>query len=89
MNAAFTFLASRNGRITRIVIGAILLILGLGIGFGTDSLVGWIVAVIGLFPLIAGAVDICLFAPFFGHALKGPELRAELQGQPVPKTEAK
>jgi hypothetical protein len=84
MDGAFRFLASRNGRITRIVVGVILVVVGLAIGFQTHSIVGWIVTVIGLFPLIAGAVDICLFAPFFGHALKGSELRSELAGRKTP-----
>jgi hypothetical protein len=84
MDGVFRFLASRNGRITRIVVGVILVIVGLAIGFQTHSIVGWIVTVIGLFPLIAGAVDVCLFAPFFGHAFKGSQLRSELEGKTAP-----
>jgi hypothetical protein len=84
MDGVFRFLASRNGRITRIVVGVILVVIGLAIGFQTGSIVGWIVTVIGLFPLIAGAVDLCLFAPFFGHSFRGPELRSELEGKTTP-----
>ena len=80
MDGFFAFVASRNGRITRIVVGAILLIIGLAIGFDSGSLVGWILTVIGLGPLIAGTFDICLFAPFAGKPLKGPELRDSLGG---------
>ena len=84
MDGVFRFLASRNGRITRLVIGVILVVIGLAIGFQTHSIVGWIVTVIGLFPLIAGALDLCLFAPFFGHSFKGAQLRAELEGKASP-----
>ena len=85
MDGVFRFLASRNGRITRIVVGVILIVIGLAIGFNSGSLVGWFLTVIGLFPTVAGAVDICLFAPFFGKSLKGPALRAQLGAPPAPK----
>jgi hypothetical protein len=66
-------MASTTGRITRIVAGFGLIALGfLGIG-GTAGL---IVAAIGLVPLIAGTVDICVFAPLFGNPLSGPKIRA-------------
>jgi hypothetical protein len=84
MNSLFTFLASRNGRYTRIVAGVVLLIIGLAIGFQSGSLVGWIIAVIGIGPIYAGTFDVCLFAPFFGHAFKGADLRAELSGAAPP-----
>lgn len=80
MDGVFKFLASRNGRITRIVVGAILVVIGLAIGFNDGSLVGWILTVIGVFPLVAGVFDLCLFAPFFGKPFKGPELRDQLYG---------
>jgi hypothetical protein len=85
MDGLFTFLASRNGRITRIVVGVILIVIGLAIGFNGGSIVGWIITVIGLGPTIAGALDLCLLAPFFGKPFKGPELRAQLGGQAPPK----
>ena len=84
MEGYFAFLASRNGRITRIVVGVILIIIGLAIGFNTDSIVGWIVTVIGLFPLIAGALDLCLLAPFFGHSFRGAQLRSEVERKTTP-----
>ncbi|MBN1200587.1 MAG: DUF2892 domain-containing protein [Anaerolineae bacterium] len=84
MDGFLNFLASRNGRITRLVIGVILLVIGLAIGFSGGSLFGWILAVIGLFPVIGGALDLCLLAPFFGKPLKGAEIRA---GGPVPPAE--
>ena len=75
MNDLFKFLASFNGRIARVVAGVVLVILGLLIG-GT---VGWIIVIIGLVPLVAGALDVCVFAPLFGLAFRGADLRAELE----------
>lgn len=84
MDGLFSFLASRNGRITRIVIGAILVVIGLAIGFQNGSAAGWIITVIGLFPLVAGVFDLCLFGPFLGYSYKGGELREKLGTAPPP-----
>lgn len=75
MNDLFRFLASMNGRIARGVAGVVLVILGLLIG-GT---LGWIIVIVGLLPLAAGVFDFCVFAPLFGLAFRGPDLRAELE----------
>lgn len=75
MDAAFNFLASQNGRYTRIGAGIALVVIGLLVG----STLGWILVVIGLVPLLAGAFDVCVFAPLFGLAFKGPDLRAALK----------
>ncbi len=73
MHPFVRFMASTTGRITRIVAGFGLIALGfLSIG-GTAGLV---VAAVGLVPLIAGTVDICVFAPLFGNPLSGPKIRA-------------
>jgi hypothetical protein len=66
------FLASRNGRIARIVAGIVLIVVGLGVVGGTA---GWIIAVVGLVPLLAGIFDVCVFAPLFGLPFRGPKLR--------------
>ena len=78
MNALFRFLASMNGRITRIVAGIVLIALGL---FALGGTAGIVVAVIGVGPLVAGAVDVCLFAPLFRLPFKGVDLRYHLQGK--------
>ncbi|MBN1563331.1 MAG: DUF2892 domain-containing protein [Anaerolineae bacterium] len=72
MNALFGFLASTNGRIVRSVAGLVLILVGLLVIGGTA---GVIVALIGVAPLAAGVFDVCLFAPLFGLAFKGSELR--------------
>jgi hypothetical protein len=77
MDAAFSFLASMNGRIARIVVGAILVVLGIIVG----GVGGWILIIVGLLPVGAGVFDVCLFAPLFGHAFKGDDLRKELSGK--------
>lgn len=64
------FMASRLGRGVRIVAGVLLIAWGLFLGGGV------VPAVIGLVPLLAGVLDICLLAPLFGAPLKGAEVRA-------------
>lgn len=64
------FMASGLGRGVRIVAGVLLIAWGLFLGGGV------VPAVIGLVPLIAGVLDICLLAPLFGAPLKGAEVRA-------------
>ena len=39
MDGFLSFIASRNGRITRLIVGIILVVIGLGIGFNGGSLV--------------------------------------------------
>ena len=78
MTAFFRFIASPTGRVVRIVAGLILVALGIwwmpGIG-------GWLVAIIGLVPLVAGAIDRCVFAPLFGLPFVGKQLRQALEGK--------
>jgi hypothetical protein len=74
MNPFISFMASRNGRIVRIVAGAILVVWGF---FGIDNATtGTIVVLVGLVPLAAGIFDFCVFAPLFGAPLSGPKIRA-------------
>jgi hypothetical protein len=73
MNPFVTFMASFTGRISRIVAGIVLILVGLLAIGGTG---GIIVAVIGAVPLLAGLFDFCLFAPLFGAPLSGAKIRA-------------
>jgi hypothetical protein len=77
MNAFFAFMASRNGRIARVVAGIVLIVLGLLSG-GTA---GIILAVVGLVPLAAGVFDFCVFAPLFRLPFMGPALRTKVSGK--------
>lgn len=67
------FMSSGLGRALRIVAGIALIAVGLGLVGGTGGIV---LAVVGLVPLLAGAFDVCLFAPLFGAPLKGVDARA-------------
>jgi hypothetical protein len=74
MNPFIKFMASKTDRITRIVAGAALIVWGL---VGLTGTTGIIVAVIGLVPLLAGLIDVCVFAPLFKNPFKGSEIREE------------
>lgn len=74
MNPLIAFLASTAGRITRVVAGIILIVLGLWVMNGAGGIV---VAVIGAVPLLAGLFDFCVFAPLFGQPLSGPRIRGQ------------
>jgi type IV secretory pathway VirB2 component (pilin) len=71
--AFFGFMASMTGRVTRIVAGIALIALGL---FVVEGAVGYILAVVGLVPLLAGVFDVCVFSKLFGGPFKGAEIRA-------------
>ena len=73
MNPFVKFMASPAGRITRIVAGIVLIVLGLLV---IHFVGGIIVAIVGLVPLLAGLFDFCVFAPFFGAPMSGPKIRA-------------
>jgi uncharacterized membrane protein len=75
MNAFFRFLANTTGRVVRIVAGLLLIAIGL---FWVQGAVGWILAIVGLVPLLAGAFDKCVFAPLFGLPFNGPQLRQKV-----------
>jgi hypothetical protein len=76
MRGLFTFLASPAGRVSRIVAGVALILIGL---FVVEGPIGWVLAVVGLVPLAAGVFDFCVFAPLAGLPFVGSNLREELQ----------
>lgn len=65
------FMASTAGRLLRIALGIALIIIGLLVG----GPAGWVIAVIGLVPIAAGAANVCLIGPVIGAPFKGSELR--------------
>lgn len=71
------FMASRTGRWLRILAGAGMVMGGLA----TGSARGGALALAGLAPLLAGALDLCLLGPFFGRPIRGTEIRKAL-GEP-------
>jgi hypothetical protein len=68
------FMSSGFGRGLRIIVGLALIVIGM---FSVGGTGGFILAVVGAVPLLAGALDVCLFAPLFGGPLKGAEARAQ------------
>jgi len=66
------FLASTTGRWVRIIAGIVLILIGVLVMQNTG---GIILAVIGLLPLLAGIVDVCVFAPLFGAPFSGKAIR--------------
>lgn len=76
MDAFFSFIAGSAGRLVRALAGLALILIGLFLIQGTG---GWILAIVGLVPLLAGVFDFCVFAPLFGLPFVGPRLRERLQ----------
>lgn len=72
MESFVRFMASNNGRIARIVAGIVLIAVGL-ISGGTN---GTVMAVVGAVPLLAGALDLCFFAPVCGLPVNGAKIRS-------------
>ena len=78
MNTFFGFMASPAGRVTRIMAGLVLILIGL---LALGGIWGWILSIVGLVPLLAGLFDRCVFAPLFGLPFMGSSLRQALQGK--------
>jgi hypothetical protein len=76
MKGIFRFLASSAGRVVRAVAGLALIVVGLAV---VGGIVGWILAIVGLVPLVAGLFDWCFLAPLFGLPFAGPRLRQTLE----------
>lgn len=73
MNAFVGFMQSWVGRLLRIVAGLALIAVGL---FVMQGVWGYVVAAVGLIPLFAGIVGVCLIAPLFGFTLAGEPRKA-------------
>lgn len=73
MTDLVAFMSSPAGRIARMVAGVVLIVVGAVIGGA-----GWILAVVGLVPLAAGAFDVCLLGPLFGRPLAGSQMRGNV-----------
>ena len=66
------FMASNTGRILRVIAGAVLI----AIGISMKSTGGYVLAVIGALPLLAGVFDVCIFAPLFRMPFTGKKIRS-------------
>ena len=65
------FMASTAGRVVRVIAGVALIVVGGLLGGGW-----WALAIVGLIPLAAGVLDVCLFNVLFGQPLSGKAVRA-------------
>jgi hypothetical protein len=64
------FLGSQGGRVARIILGLALFGTGMGLGGGW-----WVMAAIGLLPVVTAVLDVCLFAPMVGRPFTGRAFR--------------
>jgi len=62
------FMGSPLGRGLRVVFGAVLIYVGLSVVQGT---VGLIIALLGIVPITAGLLNLCLLGPLLGVPIKG------------------
>lgn len=65
------FMSQPVGRIARILAGVVLVIVGVSLGGAW-----WALAVAGLLPIAAGALNICLIAPLIGAPFSGAKTHA-------------
>jgi hypothetical protein len=72
MKKFFGFMASMSGRILRAAAGGVLIGLGLGLVKGTG---GWVMLAVGVFLVLVGLFDVCVFAALFGKPFTGKRLR--------------
>ncbi len=64
-------MATPQGRALRFLLGAGIFLVGVQIsGIG-----GYVLALLGLLPMFAGAADMCLLAPLFGYPIAGKQIR--------------
>ncbi|MGE5623614.1 MAG: YgaP-like transmembrane domain [Methanocella sp.] len=67
------WLATPAGRVVRVAVGAVLVLLGVSTRGTWRSSIPFVV--IGLIPLIAGAFDLCFLSAVAGGPLRGDEFR--------------
>jgi hypothetical protein len=71
------FMASPAGRMFRVVVG--LMLIGWGYAIRQQT-TGTVLMVVGLLPLLAGALDVCVLSALLGGPLKGAEIRRSAGG---------
>lgn len=61
------FMSGPIGRSIRVLAGIALIVLGVAL----DSALGWVIAGVGVVPILAGIFNVCLLGPLFGAPLSG------------------
>ena len=87
-DSAVEFLLSTRGRILRVVVGTVLIIVGLGV---VGGFLGVLLMILGVVPLVTSAMGWLAIAPLFGRDIhgrrEGEEPREEEpQGEPEKAT---
>jgi Inner membrane protein YgaP-like, transmembrane domain len=62
------WMATPLGRALRVVVGVLLIYLGLAVMRGVG---GAVLAAVGVVPLVAGILNLCLVGPLIGAPMKG------------------
>lgn len=70
------FMSSPAGRITRVVGGVVLIVWGY---MHRDQTTGILWMIVGLVPLLAGALDVCVIAALLGGPFSGAAIRQSAQ----------
>ncbi|MCU0497692.1 MAG: DUF2892 domain-containing protein [Anaerolineae bacterium] len=64
------FMAGPIGRGVRIIAGVFLIAFGL---LGVGDVAGWLLAAVGILPILAGVLNVCLIAPLIGAPFSGQQ----------------
>ena len=73
-----SFMSGAVGRFLRIIVGLGLIGWGIFLAVGeSDLLIGIVLVVVGLLPLLAGFLNVCVFAPLFRAPFSGAKVRAQ------------
>lgn len=70
------FMASKAGRVLRVVAGAGMIAGGLVMRDDGSTTGGTVLAAAGAIPLSAGLFDVCYISPLFGGPFRGKDIRA-------------
>jgi len=76
--AFFHFIASGAGRWTRVLAGAVLMVIG---WWAIGGALGLVIGAVGLVPFLAGVLDVCVFAPLWGLPFNGEGVRQATRRQ--------
>ena len=63
-----TFMSSPLGRVLRVVFGGLLIYVGLNVVQGVG---GTVIALLGIVPIAAGLVNLCILGPLLGAPVRG------------------
>ncbi|GAB1420832.1 hypothetical protein MASR2M15_09560 [Anaerolineales bacterium] len=76
--ALVKFMTSSTGRIARIVLGIVLILVG---QFVVKDTAGTIITILALIPIAAGIFDVCILGAVLGYPFKGALAREKLRQQ--------